>query len=155
MSKKVRSKNVKSVILIRAFEASRTTGPQMRIRSRTRNQNPDRSSPDPGPESAPVQEWPDPDSDFSLSLFFFSFNAFKVMKERCKAKVTAKSNSNPDFFLWYRCVLLWCWPIFLYPSNGHFFLFVVHNGHGSQPGPAPTFVGSRSVLGSDTQKCIV
>ena len=50
-----------------------------------------------------------------LYLFFFNFNAFEVIKERCKEKSKkqkANSKSNPDFFLWYRCVLLWCWPIF-------------------------------------------
>jgi hypothetical protein len=44
------------------------------------------------------------------------------MKERCKAKAKAKAKatakakskkakSNPDFFLWFRCVSFWFWPI--------------------------------------------
>jgi hypothetical protein len=46
------------------------------------------------------------------------------MKERCKAKAKAtakaKAKSNPDFFLWFRCVSFGLAYLFLCPSVATF-----------------------------------
>ncbi len=122
----------------------------MRIRGRTRNQNPGQSGPDPGPESVPGQEWPDPDSGF---FFVFDFSLVLMPlnhgKERCrpraKAKAKAKANKKQSglLFLWLGCVLLG-WPIFFYPSMATFSF--LYQWPGSQSGPVPTYVVSRSLL---------
>ena len=70
------------------------------------------------------------------------------MKERCKAKAKAKakakSRSNPDFFLWFRCVslvLAYLFSVLVLAT-----LSLLYSGQGSQHGPVPTYVVSRSLL---------
>jgi len=73
------------------------------------------------------------------------------MKERCKAKVTTKSKrkskKQQQFGLLslaevcFSLVLAYLFSILVLAI-----LSLLHNGQGSQPGPVPTFVVSRSLL---------
>ena len=89
---------------------------------------------------------------FLCLCLFFSFDAFKIMKERCKAKVTAKSKRKTKkqqqsglLSLAEVCFSLVLAYLFSIPVLAISFS-LLHNGQGSQPGPVPTFVVSRSLL---------
>ena len=131
--------------------------------------------PDPG--SVNADPWPDPESKSwpkwpgsgsrvrtrprmagsGLLIFlylglFFSFNAFRSWKRRCKAKSKSKkqTKSNPDFFLWFRCVSFGLAYLFLCPSVATFSFSLPVARQPIRTGPnvccVPVPIGGNAVL---------